>query len=368
MAAFIKGLDLCERFYVEAVQPILKRHFPNIIYSAGRLGQGSDVLGFDTPTSMDHDWGPRLTLFLDASDFQKYSQEINVVLGQELPFEVCGFSTHFSRHEDNTTGLQKAEARPIIHGVVVTTVSDFFQDYLGSNPLHPFSERDWLSIAPQKLRTIVSGRIFHDGLQQLEVVRQNLTWYPHDMWLYLMANQWRRIDQEEPFVGRCGDVRDDLGSQIVASRLITEVMRLCFLMEKSYAPYFKWFGSAFSLLPCSKVLSPIFQNIFACVGWKEREHHLSEAYLIVTQMHNDLGVTTLIKPEISPFHARPYLIPHSNRFYEALHQVIQSPVVKSLPKHVGAIWQFADSTDILGSPLYCDALTSVYEDEKQRSV
>lgn len=37
------------------------------------------------------------------------------------------------------------------------------------------------------------------------------TWYPHDLWLYLMAAQWQRISQMEPFIGRAGSVRDILG-------------------------------------------------------------------------------------------------------------------------------------------------------------
>jgi len=52
---FIKGLELSELFYEEAVKPFLVARFPNVAYSAARLGHGSDVLGFDTPQSTDHD-------------------------------------------------------------------------------------------------------------------------------------------------------------------------------------------------------------------------------------------------------------------------------------------------------------------------
>jgi len=172
----LKVMDLCERFYIEAVQPILKRHFSNLTHSAGRLGQGSDVLGLDTPTSMDHDWGPKSTLFLQESDFHQYDQKIDTILGQELPPEICGFPTNFAKHEDHTTWLQKVERKPIIHDITVTTISIFFQDYIGLNPLEPIEELDWLSLPPQKLRTISSGRVFHDGLRKLEVARQNLRW------------------------------------------------------------------------------------------------------------------------------------------------------------------------------------------------
>lgn len=85
MRPFIKGLELSERFYREAVAPILAQRFPKLRYSAALIGPGSDVLGFDTPQSMDHDWGPRLLLFLgeaDASDDLLYL--LNRALAREM--------------------------------------------------------------------------------------------------------------------------------------------------------------------------------------------------------------------------------------------------------------------------------------------
>ena len=77
---FIKGLELSELFYKEAVKPILDNNFPELTYSAALLGNGSDVLGFDTPQSMDHDWGPRLMLFLTQADHDVYWEEIDQLL------------------------------------------------------------------------------------------------------------------------------------------------------------------------------------------------------------------------------------------------------------------------------------------------
>lgn len=39
-------------------------------------------------------------------------------------------------------------------------------------------------------------------------------------------------------------------------------MRLCFLMEKQYAPYPKWFGTAFAQLDCAERLLPVFEEVF----------------------------------------------------------------------------------------------------------
>ena len=57
MTGFIAGIDLCRSFFTEVVKPIVDRTVPGLEYAAGLLGSGSEVLGFDTSMSSDHDWG-----------------------------------------------------------------------------------------------------------------------------------------------------------------------------------------------------------------------------------------------------------------------------------------------------------------------
>lgn len=357
---FMPGLALSELLHREAVRPIMAARFPALAYSAARLDFGSDVLGFDTPRSTDHDWGPRLTLFVDEADYH-LRHAISAALAEDLPDEVGGYPTRFVRDpETGTRWLPRPDEGPANPWVPVATVQRFFEWYVGLDPTSPITVAAWLTTPQQRLRTVASGKVFHDGLGTLESARQALRWYPHDVWLYLLACQWRRIDQEEPFMARCGDVGDELGSRLVASRLIMDVMRLCLLMSREYAPYVKWLGTAFARLECSERLLPLFHEALSVATWREREGRLSSAYLILAEMHNSLGLTTPIEPEVGSFHDRPYLVPHSGRFEEALYGRIDSPDVLALPRHVGAINQFVDSTDVLESPSRCRMLDAVY--------
>jgi hypothetical protein len=257
--------------------------------------------------------------------------------------------------------IQKGE---INHLVVVTTIEDFFMEYAGIDVNRPMQTLDWLVVPQQRLRTIASGHVFQDGLDRLEAIRAGLRWYPGDVWLYLMANQWRQIDQEEPFMGRCGDVGDDIGSKLVAARQVQRLMQLCFLMERQYAPYSKWFGTAFLQLACAAMLTPIFDRVFEAEDWQQRQGPLSEAYLILQGMHNQLGMTDFIKPDISSFHSRPYRVPHSARFVEALLNAIQSDEVKAFPPYVGSIDQVVQSIDVLESIPLCRKAGILYGDNK----
>lgn len=141
-------------------------------------------------------------------------------MAEELPLEICGYSTQYDSPFSNEAKLLPVERGPVNHWVAITAVQVFFYGYLGGNPECRLEPIEWLTIPQQHLRTIASGNIFHDDQGVLTKLCGYLRWYPHDLWLYLLANQWRRIVQEEPFMDRCGDVGDDLGSRRVATRMV----------------------------------------------------------------------------------------------------------------------------------------------------
>jgi len=74
---FISGLELNRAYYGEVVRPILQNYAPDLAYSAALIGYGSDVLGYDTAISTDHEWGPRLLLFFDESPSAAHIDEIS---------------------------------------------------------------------------------------------------------------------------------------------------------------------------------------------------------------------------------------------------------------------------------------------------
>ena len=344
---FLPGLDLSEALYEEAVKPVIDKHFPELVYSAARIGHGSDVLGYDTAQSMDHGWGPKLQIFLSDVDYSALKEELDSVLRQNLPNKIRGFPTNFGHHDDGTTRMELTENGPVNHGVMINTVAAFFIEYLGFNPTEDLRIVDWLVLPQQMLLSIGNGRVFHDDLGKLEPIVTKLDYYPNDLWLYLLANQWERIAQEEAFMGRCGQVGDELGSRIIATRLIHDMMRLCFLMERKYAPYIKWFGTAFSKLQSAKSFTPLFMQIMDASYWQYRQDHLIKAYEHVAKMHNKLEITDSLTPKVSQFHNRPFMIIHADNYADAIHAEIKDDEVKRLPKYLGGIDQYVDSTDVL---------------------
>jgi hypothetical protein len=365
MRKFIPGLKLSEYFFIEIIQPMLFEKFPDLTYSAARLDWGSDVLGFDTPQSMDHGWGPKLTLLLTETDFDHYRDILDDYFAHHLPFECHGFPTNFGEPLADGGVMSRKETYPIQHGITITTIERFFLNYMGVNIHQSLSPTVWLTIPQQRLRTLRAGRIFYDGLT-LSNHRQQFDWYPHDLWLYLMASQWQRINQDEPFVGRTGSVGDTLGTRILAARLTHNLMSLSLLIEKQYAPYIKWFGSAFQQLSIAPQLTPIITDILNSKDWHKTEAHLTSGYLLVIAAHNSLGVTPFIEPEVTSFHKRPYLVPNSDRFVTALLAQIKDPLIRALPPHLGGIDQIVDNTDLLESIPRCQLLRHLFQDSSSR--
>jgi hypothetical protein len=346
MQDFIPGLKLSELFYTEAAKPILETHFPHVPHSAALIGWGSEVLGYDDVVSSNHHWGPRFLLFLSPEHYQQHQPAIKKVLSDNLPHQFRGYATNYGEPDEVGVRLpEQTEAGPVNHMIVIETVESFFGWYLGCNPYQSLTAADWLSFSEHKLLAVTSGRVFHDGLGELEEIRRKFQYYPRDVWLYQLAAQWIKIFEEREFVSRCGDVGDELGSMVIAARQVKNLMKLCFLMERKYAPYSKWFGTAFAKLDCGPELSPIFRDVLFSPTWKEREAHLGRAFGVVARLHNALQITRPVPEQVSRYYTRPYFVFEAPELVADIVNSFTDEEVKAIKHGLGSVNQFVDSTN-----------------------
>jgi hypothetical protein len=338
MADFIPGLELSRGFYSEVVGPLLKGEK----HSAARLGEGSEVLGFDTRRSTDHGWGPRLQLFVEPGDINA----VAATLERGLPQTFRGWPVRFGWDDV-----------AVSHHVDVHTVDAWLERRVGIGRPADLGPIDWLATPQQLLLEATAGEVFHDGLGELNAVRSALAWYPDAVWLWLLACQWRRIGQEEAFVGRTAEVGDELGSRLVAGRLARDLIRLCFLLERRYAPYTKWLGSAFARLEASTDVGPALERALDARDRAARERALADAYEAVGALHNRLDLTDPVDPTVRPFYSRPFLVLEATRFVDACLARVDDPLLRSLPL-VGGI-DPARRLDRYGDPGCCPSRPGV---------
>ncbi|GLX70668.1 DUF4037 domain-containing protein [Paenibacillus glycanilyticus] len=325
--SFVKGIELCRRFHMEIIEPFMMDQYPLLSYSSALMGPGSEVLGYDTEMSTDHDWVPRVYLFLNHSDFG-YSDQIQSTLRERAPERFYGFPVDIEK-------------------TVITTVPMFIESYLAVNQDAQLELVDWLTFPSQSLLEITRGEVYRDDHGQLSALRKQFEYYPSDIWLYLMGSCWQRIGQEEHLMLRSGYIGDELGSAIIASRLVRDIINLCFLMERQYAPYPKWLGTAFNNLNCSNSLMPHLWTAQTAATWREREHALNQAYTHLSRMHNALGITEEIPEGVTSFFDRPFKVMNGEAIASLIANQIVDPDIQRLSKKrlIGNIDLITDNTD-----------------------
>jgi Domain of unknown function (DUF4037) len=338
--SFRSGRALNEAFHADVIRSLLG----TTRYAAGLLGWGSDVLGYDTPRSTDHGWGPRLVVFVDEPDLARTKARID----DGLPAEYDGHPVRFGWDDEATR-----------HHVTVTTVPHWSRLQLAVDATAPLSTADWLLMPQQQLLGVVGGQVYADD-GRLADLRKRLEWYPDQVWRWLLGCQWRRLDQEEPFVQRTAEAGDELGSAVIAARQVREAIRLALLLARRYAPYSKWLGTAFARLDHADGLDRALLAAVHARDLPEREDALSTAYQALARRHNATGLTEPLDPSVRRFHDRPARVLGAGRFVEACVETVTDPLLRSLPM-AGSVDQAADSTDVLADPAVARRLSGLYQ-------
>ena len=363
---FIPGHALSAALYEQCVRPVLARRFPDLSHAAGLIGPGSDVLGYDTARSTDHDWGPRLQIVVSEPARAELTGPLLAAIEDELPDTLLGVPIDLPGASDLPGGELTHHNSPGTarhHGITITSLDRLTADLLGTtDPPTRWRPARWLATPQQNLLEFTAGPVHHDESGELTATRAALAHYPHAVWLYLMSGRWQRIGQVEPFVGRAGEVEDELGSRVLAAGIVRDVMRLALLQRRRYAPYPKWLGTAFARSETDRSLTDPLAAALAAAAWSDRQQALVTALVELGRRHDALEVTPALNAGPGPFFGRPFPVIWGEKFARALHEAIGPGEVAGLPFGIGGIDEITDSTDALGSRRLRDRLVGGTED------
>ncbi|GHH79280.1 DUF4037 domain-containing protein [Promicromonospora soli] len=326
----MSGTELARAYWDDVVRPILDRKLPDVPRAAARLGSGSDVLGLDDDTSRDHDWGLRLTLLVPP----EHVRDVDQALGAFLPASYQGLPTAFPVTWDLA----------VRHRIEVAAPGDFVRSRTGLDVGAGLTVTDWLSLTGQSALEVTAGPVFEDTWGEITALRERLAWYPHDLWLHVLAADWTRVEQELPFVGRTGQSGDDLGSRVIAGRLVTSLVRLGFLLERHWPPYPKWAGTLFARLPTAPSAGEDLARALAAATWQERDAALRAACDALHERQRAIGLPALDGPACGPFYDRPFT--GLRDLPGVLRGAVTDPEVRALP-HRGGVEQWVDDVGTL---------------------
>ncbi|MBO0992025.1 DUF4037 domain-containing protein [Bacillus sp. SD088] len=330
MNTFIQGRTLSSQFYREIIQPLLV----NIPHDAVLVGEGSDVLGFDQPISTDHDWGPRVTIFVSKNN------EIHSIRNRilaNLPEKFLGYSTSI---DEDTSNIQ------------VITAKEWLQNNLGIKDIHALSYDDWLSFPQQHLLQFVGGISFADSLGDYKKAKQILSWYPDDVWRWAMASQWYLIWASERLIQRTLEAKDYLGSQLIVQKVVRYIIEMWFLQNKQYKPYDKWLGSAFGKIAGSDFFREKSWEIFSTNDKNKQIELLQQMLVRLGENHNRLRLSKVINPTIVSYEVginnavRHYKTFNSSAYKDACTESIEDPTLQKLI-FVGTVDQMTNVSDAM---------------------
>lgn len=246
----MKGLILAESYYYKVGRPMLETNFPEFLprIAAGLMGDGSECLGFDDIISRDHDFGPGFCIWLSPEDFQTVGFRMQKAY-EQLPKRFLGFPAR------NTTSYG-------FDRIGVIDIHEFFSRYIGTEQ-PPQSLLRWLNLPEEKLAAVTAGKIFEDNAGFFTQLQNALKYYPEDVRLKKIAASAMRMAQSGQYnYARCMQRGDTIAAGFALNEFIKETLLMVHLLNKRYAPYYKWMYRSLQQLPILNSISGMIQELY----------------------------------------------------------------------------------------------------------
>lgn len=226
----MKGLELSEKFYNEYGKKMIDDNFSHIkdFLAIGLVGSGSECFGFDDEFSQDHDFEPGFCIFLPDENFVSEKDAFQLERAySRLPKEFEGYK----RNLINPVGGNR-------HGVI--RISDFFESKMGDKNGDVLN-KDWFFISEQFLLEATNGKIFLDNFGLMTKIRKKLEYLPEDVRLKKLAGNILVMAQAGQYnYQRCVKREDTAAAQLAVVEFVNSALKVIFLLNKKYIPYYKW--------------------------------------------------------------------------------------------------------------------------------
>ena len=229
----MKGLELAEQLYRDRVRAALDAEFPELAprVAVGLAGPGSECFGYDDDISRDHDFAPRLCLWLTEDDARAH--------GAQLLARYRAWTAEYAP----VTAMAADRSGPI-------AIPDFYRRFTGC-PGVPPDALSWLRIPEHLLAVGTNGRVFRDDLGEFSAVRSALLeGYPADVKRKRLAARLFTMGQAGQYnLPRCLKRGDAVAARFAETEFLRAALEAVCLLNGRYAPYYKWLHRAASELP-----------------------------------------------------------------------------------------------------------------------
>ena len=259
----MNGLELARGYYEEFGKPMLETEFADLLplLAVGFVGSGSEHYGYDDETSRDHDFEPGFCIFLPGED----------LIDRRRAFQL---ERAYAKLPKEYAGIKRQKISPVggnRNGVIRT--SDFYLKAVGSANGQLCAEQ-WLRLPDYALAEAVNGDVFFDNYGEFSSIREALICMPEDIQFKRLAGNLLIMAQAGQYnYPRCMKHGEPEAAQLACVEFVNAAMKVNFLLQDRYMPYYKWSFRALRELVGMEELS---EKLSFLLFGDNRDHALAE--------------------------------------------------------------------------------------------
>ena len=220
---------------------MLEREFGVVVrrIAVGRAGHGSECFGYDDKVSRDHDYFTGFQLWIAEEDERAFGFRLERAyarLRKEFPPDGDPNASDSSRLGDAEDG--------------VVVIGDFYRRHLGF-PGAPENWRQWLYTPEHAFAEAVNGEVFRDDLGAFSSIRETiLNGIPEDVRRKKIAARAVFMAQSGQYnYMRCLRHGESGAAALALDEFVRNAASMVFLLNRRFAPYYKWVFRAMRDLP-----------------------------------------------------------------------------------------------------------------------
>ncbi len=232
----INNIERCRAFYEKYGKNMILEKFPDYYekIAVGVVGEGSDCFGFEDEISKDHDFGIGFCMWLTEDDFTAIGEQL------QAAYEELVLSTVSKKTYDKTS----VEINKFIDSRRgVFSINNFYNGLLGTSlDFENEFNLDYKMVNELSLAVATNGQVFFDELGVFTKAREALLkYYPDNIWRGKIAQCVHDFSQyAQSNYPRMMARKDYVTSILCISKAIETAMDLVYLLNRKYAPYYKW--------------------------------------------------------------------------------------------------------------------------------
>ncbi len=235
-----RNLDRCRAFYEKYGAPMIHEAFPEYEQriAVGMVGEGSDCFGFDDEISKDHDYGIGFCMWLTPEDYRQIGEAL------QKKYDRLIAEYHNSKgYTEKTVEMFLEKRRGVFE------IHDFYERLLGTAAVWKAKGEEallrddiWQRLPEERLAAAVNGEVFRDGLGFFTAIRNQMkAYYSDEIRRKRIAEKLHEFSQyAQSNYARMMARKDHVTAGICIAEGMKTAMELCYLLNRAYAPYYKW--------------------------------------------------------------------------------------------------------------------------------